>query len=709
MLFVRNLPESASRSATSHGLSKLALVAVAAATLLAAGSGAPGRAAVTIDPAVLADTAHGSTGRFVVVLERQADTRALDPTDGEAIVRELRNTASSTQTPVQETLNRLGVPYRAYWVVNALAVSGTRPVVDALARVAGVARIESDRAFPGALGTRGRAQHARATAVEWNIDRIGAPALWNMGITGQGIVYANADSGVMWQHAALRPHYRGTNGTSATHDYNWWDAIHADIDGNGTNPCGFSTQAPCDDDTGNSHGSHTMGTVIGDDGAGNQIGVAPGAKWISCRNMDSGIGRPSTYIECLQFFLAPTDLQGRNPDPARRPDVVGNSYACPPVEQCSQDSLRVAVDNMRAAGIFMAVSAGNEGPGCSSVMWPPAHYDSSVSVGATNISDAIASFSSRGPVTADGSGRLKPDLVAPGVGIRSSTRTGYAVLNGTSMASPHVGGAVALLWSALPNLRRNVDETERLLEQTAVPQTSAQSCGGEAANAVPNNVYGYGRIDALAAYRAAAGPAPAAPAVAVEDASVREGAGGRTPVTFTITLTGTSTAQSTVSYTTVNGTATAGSDYVAASGTVTFASGERSKTATVQVLGDKVVEADETFLLRLSSPANATLGRAEATATIVNDDAARDRKPPKLSRLRVSGGMLRFTLSESGRATVTVKRGRNVRRINRSLRAGAVAVRLPALAPGHYVAAVTVRDAAGNVGRASRPFNVKRT
>jgi serine protease AprX len=516
---------------------------------------------------------------------------------------------------------------------------------------------------------------------------------------------------VTWQHPALRPHYRGWNGSTGEHDYNWWDAVHADLDGDGTNPCGFNTKAPCDDDTGNSHGSHTMGTAIGDDGAGNQIGVAPGAKWISCRNMDSGIGRPSTYIECLQFFLAPTDLQGRNPDPARRPDVVGNSYACPTNEQCTQDSLRVAVDNMRAGGIFMSVSAGNEGPNCSSVVWPPSHYDSSVSVGATDINDAIAGFSSRGPVTIDGSGRPKPDLVAPGVGVRSSTRTGYGALSGTSMASPHVGGAVALLWSALPNLRRDVDATERLLEQTAVQRTSTQVCGGNTATAVPNNVFGYGRIDVLAAYRAAAGPTPVAPAAAVQDAHVSEGkAGKRTPVAFTVTLAGTSSSPATVSYATVNGTATAGSDYDAATGTVTFAPGEQSKTVTVQVIGDATVEADETFVLRLSSPVNATLGRADATATITNDDIARDRKPPKLSSLRVLGRTLRFTLSEPGKATVSIKHGRSgVRKLTRSLKAGPASLRLPSLSPGRYVAAVTVRDAAGNVGRASRTFVVKRT
>jgi serine protease AprX len=294
---------------------------------------------------------------------------------------------------------------------------------------------------------------------------------------------------------------------TVTHDYNWWDAIHEDIDGNGTNPCGYNLIAPCDDYT-PSHGTHTMGTGIGDDGAGNQIGMAPGAKWIACRNMEQGTGRPSTYIECMDFFLAPTDLNGNNPDPSKAPDAVGNSYTCPyglpPAgETCVVDSLQTAVDNMRAAGIFMAVSAGNEGyNGCSTIREPPSLYDSGITIGATDSSDVIASFSNLGPVTIDGSGRRKPDLVAPGVNIRSSLRGDtYGSLAGTSMSSPHVAGAVVLLWSAFPNIRGHVDVTEQILENTAVHlYASSPFCPGDNSSSMPNNVYGYGRLDVIAAY-----------------------------------------------------------------------------------------------------------------------------------------------------------------------------------------------------------------
>ena len=470
-----------------------------------------------IDPRVLEDTANGQVGHFLVYLIRQADARGVSAAArdrnqrGQAVFEALRGAAASSQPAIRAQLDTLGASYRAYWIVNAFVVEGNRGVVEAMAARPDVQAIESDRSFyvqpeqPTTLAAEA------ATSTEWNLNWINVPSVWALGDTGQNTVYANADTGVQWNHPALKPHYRGWNGTSADHNYNWWDAIHADIDGNG-NPCGFNLTVPCDD---NGHGTHTMGTGIGDDGAGNQIGVAPGAKWIACRNMDANVGRPSTYIECMQFFLAPTDLNGNNPDPSKRPDAVGNSYTCPSSELCSANSLLTAMDNLRAAGVFMATSAGNSGSACSTISDPPALYDSAITVGATGFqTNTIASYSSRGPITADGSNRKKPDLVAPGSSVRSSYPTNsYATLSGTSMASPHVAGAVVLLWSAFPSLRGNVDHTEFILEQTAVHLTTTQGCGGDGSNQVPNNVYGYGRIDVLAAYNYAAGeltPTPTA-------------------------------------------------------------------------------------------------------------------------------------------------------------------------------------------------------
>jgi subtilisin family serine protease len=245
-----------------------------------------------------------------------------------------------------------------------------------------------------------------------------------------------------------------------------------------------------------------MGTMVGDDGAGNQIGMAPGAKWIGCRNMERGWGTPATYTECFQWFLAPTDLNGQNPDPSKAPDVINNSWYCPPEEGCADPLiLQSVVENVRAAGIVVVFAAGNSGPGCSSIDAPGAMYDASFTVGATDSGDNIAGFSSCGPVTVDGSNRLKPDVSAPGVNIRSSVPgNGYAGgWSGTSMAAPHVVGAVALLISAHPELKGQVDGIERIIEYTAVPRTNSQSCGDVPGTEIPNNTYGWGRVDALAA------------------------------------------------------------------------------------------------------------------------------------------------------------------------------------------------------------------
>src|SRR5262249_9826127 len=202
---------------------------------------------------------------------------------------------------------------------------------------------------------------------------------------------------------------------------------------------------------------------------------APGAKFIACRNMDQGAGTPARYTECFQFFLAPTDRSGGNPRPDLAAHVINNSWGCPATEGCTDpDVLRSVVENVRAAGIFVAVAASNDGPSCATV-GIPALYDASFSVGATTLADTIANFSSRGPVTADGSNRRKPDVGAPGVGLRVANKSGgYRGLSGTSVSTPEVSGAVALLWSAAPALKGKVSVTADLLRVTAVPLTSTQ-------------------------------------------------------------------------------------------------------------------------------------------------------------------------------------------------------------------------------------------
>lgn len=426
-------------------------------------------------------TLHAQVNPAVVVHDLPLPARRA------ALVAALREQAQVSQRALLADLEAAGIDYRAYWLVNTVAVDVPREQLLWLAQHPAVARISSDAWVRATLATVEAGPAPAPTAVEWGVAKVNADAVWALGHTGQGVVIGNTDTGIDWDHPALIDSYRGWNGTSADHNYHWWDAIH--VIGSS---CGADSPVPCDD---NGHGTHTVGTSAGQGG----IGVAPGADWISCRNMNSGWGSPSTYLECWQFMLAPTDLAGQNPNPALGADIISNSFGCTYAEGCTADTeLTAAADNLRAAGVFMAVSAGNSGSGCSTIYDPPGLIDSVISIGATDSTDGIASFSSRGPTAA---GLLKPDLVAPGVWVRSSTPGGgYGTLSGTSMAAPHVAGVVALLWSAVPMLKNDVDATEALLRQTAQLLTSAQTCGGVPGSQTPNNTFGYGRIDALAAY-----------------------------------------------------------------------------------------------------------------------------------------------------------------------------------------------------------------
>lgn len=461
-----------------------------------------------VDPWVLETAAQGET-EFLVFLAQQADLSGAErlPTKemrGQYVYETLSQLARRTQAPLLRFLERRGVPHRSYWVANMIWVRGDQSLVQALAERPDVAHLYANPKVKLALPAPPAAAPLRPavpTTIEWNILKVNAPQVWSAGYTGQGVVIGGQDTGYEWTHPALKNQYRGWNGSSADHNYSWHDAIHNDFDSppNG-NPCGFNLTAPCDDF---GHGTHTMGTMVGDDGAGNQIGMAPGAKWIGCRNMEQGDGTPATYAECYQWFIAPTDLNGNNPRPDLAPHVINNSWGCPPSEGCTDPNvLKSVVEAVRAAGILTVHSAGNSGSSCETVRDPAAIYDASFTVGSTTSSDVIATYSSRGPVTIDGSNRLKPDISAPGSNIRSSLPgSSYGVSSGTSMAAPHVAGLAALLISAQPLLAGQVDALEHVITQSAKPLTTSQMCGGVPGTSIPNNTYGWGRIDAWNAYQ----------------------------------------------------------------------------------------------------------------------------------------------------------------------------------------------------------------
>jgi len=454
---------------------------------------------------------------FLIILEDQADLGAARAISGREsrlryVYEALVETAERAQAPLRAELDALGVPYRPYYVMNMIRVDGHRWLVRRFEGRPGVAQVllnPNVREYPRRLPLPYGGDDAPTDRVQPNLAAIHADDAWALGVTGEGIVVAGQDTGYDWTHPALQPHYRGWDGQDADHDYNWHDAWD-------------DVAEPFDDD---SHGTHTMGTVLGDDGGGNRTGVAPGAQWIGCRNMRRGFGNPGAYAECIEFFLAPYPHGGdpfTDGDVGMAPHVVSNSWGCPDFEGCLPGTLEPAVDALRAAGIMMVVSAGNDGPACGTATTPPANYDAAFSVGATGGDGQVVGFSSRGPVD----GLIKPDVVAPGATVRSSVPGGgYGYAGGTSMAGPHVAGLVALLWSADPTLVGDVDATEELICQTAVPRPveslcpvedrvpagpfaglldgSVCACGG--VTSVPNNVYGCGFIDAGAAVHAALG------------------------------------------------------------------------------------------------------------------------------------------------------------------------------------------------------------
>lgn len=490
---------------------RVSLALVAGAVLVAPGARAevqPG--AEKIHPWVIENTRAGVETEFFVVLAEQASlsgARQLKSKlgKGQFVYETLFKTAQETQKPILAELEARGAEYRSFYLVNAILVRGDRNLAKALAARADVKRIDGNPEMRQTLPRPHKAEPLEfnpdwpegtdkaITAAEPGVSYVRAPQIWNLGYTGQGVVVGGADTGYRWTHAALKNSYRGWNGTTASHDYNWHDSVHS-----GGGACGANSAAPCDD---NGHGTHTMGTAVGADGA-NQVGVAPGAKWIGCRNMNQGAGTPASYLECMEFFLAPYPVGGTTAqgDPSKAPHVTVNSWGCSTGEGCtSPNILLTAVANTRAAGIVMEVSAGNTGSACSTISDPPSFYDPSFTTGALNTgADSVAAFSSRGPVTRDGSSRVKPDIMAPGTSTRSAYRTSdtaYTALSGTSMAGPHVGGAVALLLSAFPSLTGNVDAIESRLTSSAKPIPLTTATCSSAAGAVPNNVYGHGRLD----------------------------------------------------------------------------------------------------------------------------------------------------------------------------------------------------------------------
>jgi len=457
----------------------------------------PDKAADKIEPLVLQELAgKGQTDFFVWMVEKAdlspAKDLATKGEKGQFVFDALRAMADRSQKDLRGTLDAQGVTYQSFYIVNRILVKGgSEALLRDLAARADVAQITANHTFQLEEPMINPNPPAKTQAVEPNISFVKAPEVWALGYTGQGTVVAGNDTGLDETHPAIAPHYRGCldppSCTSWDHNYNWWDAT-------GT--------YPSDPYDGHGHGTHTTGTMVGDDGAGNQVGMAPGAQTVHCKNMDNGGGgQDSWFLTCFEWDLAPWDLTGADPRTDLAPDAINNSWG---YWGGGQNQFRTAVDNLLAAGIVVEVSAGNEGSGCQSLR-SPGDYQEVFTTGSVNhaggvLPGTLTGFSSRGPSSLDGN--YFPDFMAPGENIRSSVPGGgYAGgWSGTSMSGPHVTALIGLLWSANPALRGQIDTTYSIIQQTVTPLTGqgGSNCGGDY-NVGPNNDWGYGTIDAYAA------------------------------------------------------------------------------------------------------------------------------------------------------------------------------------------------------------------
>jgi subtilisin family serine protease len=440
-----------------------------------------------IEGALAATLAAKGSAEFLVYFKDQADTSfAKGISDwarrGQAVVDTLRRTAGESQAGVRARLDGANADYRAYWIANAIYVrAGSSDLASSIAADPEVSQVRANHVYDLPKPAPGQVEQT-IDAVEWGIAAINADDAWGtFGARGEGIVVANIDTGVQFDHPALVRQYRGNQGGGAfDHNYNWDDP---------SNICGNPSLAPCDN---NGHGTHTMGTMVGEDTSQtNQIGVAPAARWIAAKGCEVNTCSDAALLAAGQWVAAPTDLAGANPRPDLRPNIVNNSWGS------ANGSIvdpwyEPTVLNWINSGIFPAFSNGNAGSGCNT-SGSPGDYQETYSSGAFDINGNIASFSSRGPGE---NGDVKPNLASPGVNVRSSIPgNGYASFNGTSMASPHTSGTVALMWSAAPSLIGDISTTRLILDDTATDTPSAQ-CGGTNDD---NNVWGEGKLNAFAA------------------------------------------------------------------------------------------------------------------------------------------------------------------------------------------------------------------
>jgi subtilisin family serine protease len=467
---------------------------ITGATAAAAGSLSPG---LQKQLSSLKDT---DVVKVLVVMSEQADIPALDAElhaskaplglRHQRVVADLQETAARSQNGLlAELASRKGaggvLGFTPHWLINAIVVRADVQTVRQLAERSDVERIEADLRISliEPVGRTPGKSAEKGIGITQGLQAIQADRVWReLGVTGEGAIVGNMDTGVDGTHPALSARWRGNFAPTAEC---WLDIAEQ----------GFATPQDA-----HYHGTHVMGTITGlapDD----TIGVAPGALWIASNAIyeDTGSEFDNDVIASLEWFADPDGDPGTS---AEVPDVIQNSWGVNESFSGYYDCDSrwwTAIDNCEAAGVCLTWSAGNEGSGSGTLRSPADRAESPTncfSVGSTQryAPYEISDFSSRGPSGCGGPYAVKPEVVAPGSEIYSAQPGGgYQYLDGTSMAGPHVAGVVALMRSANPNV--DVTTIKEILMETATDLGAA----GE------DNTYGHGLVNAYEAVLAVMG------------------------------------------------------------------------------------------------------------------------------------------------------------------------------------------------------------
>ncbi|MFJ5761166.1 S8 family serine peptidase [Neobacillus sp. NPDC093182] len=393
-----------------------------------------------------------------------------------AVVSGLQTTAEQTQYHIKNFIRQKKAEGKlkddqSYYIVNAVSFTSTKEILQEIAAFPEVNHIylneRQDLPKPKTSGVQ-----KLTSELPWNLEKIQAKKAWENGLDGSGVVVATLDTGVDVNHPSLKKQYRGLNADGTfTHTFNWLDLV-------GDSPTPIDAHG---------HGTHVTGTMVGyDPETGTRTGVAPGARWIAVNAFSENGALDTDLIKAGEWLLAPLDEEG-TPHPEMAPDIINNSWAG---SSSLNDWFRSVVKAWAAADITPVFAAGNDsswtpvGPGS---ITNPANYPETIAVGSTDSDNRISWFSLRGPSPYGGS-EIKPDLVAPGEAILSTLPNNeYGLSWGTSMAAPHVSGAIAILKQMQPNMP--IDKLKETLYAGLIPLSDSKYPSS------PNDAYGRGMLD----------------------------------------------------------------------------------------------------------------------------------------------------------------------------------------------------------------------